>query len=272
MIEFLKPLDPSRFVRFQTSPMLDGLDVREDPLDRQSKVPGYDPEAAADTSLLVVGGGGLTKEQIRAKVRKGTAQVCITDPDSFDPTNYPRQLCYAKDLYKNKGFAVAENLRQECLLATEILGMDMSYQDAREYIDLSAFSVILCNVDNNQTRVDVSRDARDLNIPAVFCGVSDDANWGYVFVQEASSESACFGCAFPEKINDAKQPCPGTPACADILKVIGGYAIYAIDSLLMPRKRNWNLRYEFMAGFLEDAARKVERDPNCELCGTGTCR
>ena len=49
-------------------------------------------------------------------------------------------------------------------------------------------------------------------------------------------------------------------AFGDILKVIGGLALYAVDSLLMERPRNWNLRYVFLAGFIEDAHRIVEKN------------
>jgi hypothetical protein len=42
--------------------------------------------------------------------------------------------------------------------------------------------------------------------------------------------------------DDNRYPCPGTPAVADILQCLGAFAIYAIDSLLFLRVRNWNYR------------------------------
>ena len=106
-----------------------------------------------------------------------------------------------------------------------------------------------------------------MGLPAIFCGVGEDANSGYVFVQESIPGAACFGCAFPHKLNDNRRPCPGTPATSDILRVVGGFATYAVDSLIMARPRNWNLRVTFLAGFIEDAGLKVEVRPNCPLCG-----
>ena len=103
--------------------------------------------------------------------------------------------------------------------------------------------------------------------PAIFCGVAEDAGSGWVFVQEGNPGTACFGCAFPHRVNDARQPCPGTPACADILTVVGGFAVYALDSVVMARHRFWNLRYVFLDGSLPDTCLTVERNPDCPLCG-----
>jgi hypothetical protein len=187
--------------------------------------------------------------------------------DFVSPSNLPRQFFYRDDLYHGKGTALAQNLVAECLLETELLGMNLPYQDARLSLDLSRFNAGLCNVDNNETRVDFARDMLKEGKPAIFCGVSNDANSGYVFVQESKPGTPCFGCAFPNKLNDKHHPCPNTPACRDILKVVGGFVLYAVDSIVMKRPRYWNLQIIYLDGSLPNTTRTVEVRNNCALCG-----
>ena len=267
-----KYIDRSRYVRIQTKPMLEGLDVEETTTDRQEKVPGFSQDVVCSAGVFSVGAGGLFAEQGRALVRKGYGYVACADMDVFTPSNYARQLCYAEDLYQSKALSVAKNLANEAILKTEIVGLAMPYEDARHHIDWSRINVELNLVDSNGTRVTHSVDARKRGNPVIFCAVSGDANSGYCFVQDNKPDSPCFGCAFPHKVSDKRIPCPGTPACVDILKVIGGFSLYAIDSLLMNRPRKWNLRHVFLAGHLDDAAITIEKNPECPLCGKGVAK
>lgn len=256
-----------RYARVLAKPMLAGLDLQESPTDRQERVPGFKQEVVGNTGILCGGAGGLFAQQGRIIARKGYARTYIADPDSFTPSNYSRQHCYRQDLYKNKAVCMARNLARESILGGEFVGLGVPAEDALLTVPQDRYSVGLCNVDNNATRIAFSVAFRAMAKPAIFCGVAEDAGSGWVFVQEGRAEAACFGCAFPHKVNDASHPCPGTPASADILTVVGGFAVYALDSLVMARPRHWNLRYVFLDGSLPDACLMVEKKPDCPLCG-----
>jgi hypothetical protein len=73
-------------------------------------------------------------------------------------------------------------------------------------------------------------------------------------------------CQFPGSITDTTSPCPGTPAIVDILKVVTGIAVYAVDSLLMPRPRRWNYKAVYLATE-GDCTWTVAKRPDCALCG-----
>ena len=249
------------------TPMLSGIAVEESPTDRQERVPGFEQEKARGTTILSVGAGGLAAEQLPGFARKGYGRLAVTDMDFVSPSNLPRQFFYRDDLYQGKGTALAQNLQRECLLDTELIGLNLHYEDAKLALDLSKVTVGVCNVDNNETRVAFARDMLRLGIPAVFSGVSDDANNGYVFVQESRPGTPCFACAFPNKVGDKRHPCPNTPACRDILKLVGGFVMYAVDSLVMSRNRFWNLQVLFLDGSLPCTGRLVERRENCPICG-----
>ena len=78
-------------------------------------------------------------------------------------------------------------------------------------------------------RIGASRYFRAKGIPVIFVAVSLDADYGYVFVQDKIGP--CFGCPFPDSVNDDTFPCPGTPAIADILS----FPSRCHSFLVMPR-------------------------------------
>lgn len=253
--------------RVTTTPMLAGCHIKEVPTDRQERLKGFDQATVTRTGIISCGAGGLAAEQGVAIVRKGYKRFACFDPDEFDATNFARQRCFAKDLHQNKAIGFAENLAKEAILETEILGLGVDYDEARELVNWNDYQVALCNVDNDPTRIAMARDMFKKGIPLVLSGVTEDALSGYVFVQESKPGTACFGCAFPEKIDSERHPCPNTPASIDILKAIGGHVTYAIDTLVMPRPRHWNYRVVHLSGFLEDAASNVQPRHDCPICG-----
>jgi hypothetical protein len=106
-----------------------------------------------------------------------------------------------------------------------------------------------------------SRHFRRLGIPVIFTAVSADADHGYVFVQE--STGPCLGCLFPDVANSRTYPCPGTPAVADILQLVGALAVYAADTCLMPRELAWNYRRVGLGDGTFDSSQNVVVRPSC---------
>jgi hypothetical protein len=97
----------------------------------------------------------------------------------------------------------------------------------------------------------------------IFTGVSRDGDCGYVFVQER--HGPCIGCLYPDMADDDRYPCPGTPAIADILQAVGSLAVYAVDTLLMERARNWNYRRISLSDGASDGAATVPDRPGCRM-------
>lgn len=213
--------------------------------DRQQKITGFDQEIFSRSKVLCIGAGGLISHVAPALVRKGIGALTILDDDIVEVSNLNRQRFYKCDLGKNKAIALAENLQRECICETQIMGHNLRFEAAVEAgIDLSC-DVAVCGVDNNPARIAVSQFFRKEQIPVIFSAVSADADHGYVFVQE--TDGPCFACAFPDALNSKTYPCPGTPAIVEILQAVGAISIYAVDSCLMKRTRNWNFRGMFLS-------------------------
>ena len=123
---------------------------------------------------------------------------------------------------------------------------------------------IVAGVDNNPTRRHVAEYAIAHNIPAIFAAVSRGGNEAYTFIQRP--RAACWGCAFPTYLDDTTFPCQ-LPGIIDVLHIVAAEVVFAIDVLLADRPCQWALRETFLDGSLPDRVRRIERKPDCRLCG-----
>jgi molybdopterin/thiamine biosynthesis adenylyltransferase len=233
--------------------------------DRQERVRGFDQTKFSSTCVVLIGAGGLNGEAAMGLVRKGVGCLKIFDADRVELSNLNRQRFFAKDLGQPKAWALVRNLVPESIGRTYLKGCGSTFEEALEAEFEAICDVGLCGVDNNRTRLFASRYFREKRLPLVITGVSNEADHGYVFVQEP--DGACFECLFPGALDNQREPCPNTPAVADILKVVAGLTLYAIDSLMMARPRRWNYRQVFLDGSSPDRSVQVVRRPDCRLCG-----
>lgn len=230
---------------------------------RQENVPGFSQQVMQSLTVLLIGAGGIGGEIAHGLVRKGVGTLKIFDGDSVELSNLNRQRFYQEDLYKNKAISLAKNLVREGTKRTNIIAYPIMFQRAIEKEMDTSCDMVICAPDNDETRIFVSRCFYE-KAPVIFIGLDIDANTGYVFVQE--QEKTCFCCAMPEAMRNKREPCPNTPAIIDILKVVAGLALFAVDSTLMQRKRSWNYRQIFLCGFVPDIAKSVQKRQECEIC------
>jgi molybdopterin/thiamine biosynthesis adenylyltransferase len=230
---------------------------------RQELIPGFEQAKLTGASAGLIGAGALGSEVGEGLCRKGIGELSFVDHDVVEHTNLNRQHFFKDDIGQPKAHSLARNLARHCHAGTTLYGHAYSFQDALALnVDLSA-SVVVCGVDNSEARVAVSRHYRALGVPVIFIALDLLAECGHVFVQE--STGPCFGCAFPNSLSPRKAPC-FVPASKDALKVTAGLALYAVDSLLMQRRRNWNFRRIHLAGFAPDVIEVLPRLPACPLC------
>jgi molybdopterin/thiamine biosynthesis adenylyltransferase len=241
-------------------------DEDEQVADRQDRLPGFSTERLAASSVLLIGAGGLNGAVAGPLVRKGVGRLEICDSDVVEISNLNRQPYYIDDLYQPKAHRLAANAAREGQQGSEVLGHYTAFDEQSAPFLSDGIDVAVCAVDNNRTRVIAARYFRKANIPVIFSAVSETADYGWVFVQEPIGP--CVGCVFPRiaAAGDQRQPCRAVPATADILHVIGGIVLYAIDSLLMDRRRGWNFRSVHLVGTSPDVIDNVAPRAGCALC------
>lgn len=237
------------------------------PEDRQARVPGFSQAALSGQTVLVAGAGALGGTIAEGLVRKGVGTLKILDFDTVSLSNLNRQFFFAQDLYKSKAWALARNLVPHGVMGTKIIAYNLSFENALEAgVDLSC-DVIVCAVDDGQSRIALSKFSLERQIPVVFGGASTTADYANLFVQEVGG--ACYACAFPDEIDGQRTPCPGSPAIKDLFMQLGGLMVYAIDTLFMERRRTWTLHTLCPADAAFTRSGMVDRRADCPICGGG---
>lgn len=232
----------------------------------QEKVPGFDQSVMNRMRVLLIGAGGLGSEIAQGLLRKGVSQLKIFDGDNVSLTNLTRQYFYKCDLGKNKAICLGKNLLDEATRKTEIISYPFMFQKGiEEKIDMSS-DVVVCAPDNDETRVCASKYFLR-NTPVIFTGLDEEATTGYVFIQEPGK--ACIACARPDatETRGERNPCRQAAAIIDLGKIISGIVLFAVDSTLMGRKRDWDYRQIFIAGFLPETLKRIEKRKGCSICG-----
>jgi len=232
----------------------------------QEKISGFYLEKYQEARILLIGAGAIGSNAASGMIRKGIGRLDICDDDEVELRNLTRQLFSFKDVGKNKAIQLTAILAQQGLFESIISGYPYRFQELLEAdINLSDYDAIICGVDNNPTRVETARFCFKNEIPLIMAGVSRDGNQMYCAVQEP--HKACFGCIMPSAINDDGYPCD-LPGIIDIIQVVSGFIVYALDTVIMNRYREWNLRALFLNGSVPDSTLAISRKKHCPVCGT----
>lgn len=218
-------------------------------------------------SVLLIGAGGLGGEIGHGLARNGVGRIVIADDDTVELSNLNRQKFFAGDLYKSKAIQLARNLLPEAVVPSEFIGLAMTGQQAIHEGRVGKVDAVICGVDNDYTRVFVSRWALTDSIPAIFVGINQIADYGYIFVQRGRGNAPCFGCVFPDAVNDDQlRPC-AYGSTINILKTVAGPVLYALSALFMPDiPLRWHYKDISLSGTMPDGIREIPRRPNCPIC------
>ena len=244
--------------------------------DRQSKIRGFSQDTQSNLGFLIAGAGGLGSHVGEGEVRKGAGSITLCDADTVEPSNLNRQKFGKADIWKNKALRLAKNLVQESFLGTTIKGIPLKVMEAVRLGLVGHVDCIISCIDDELAREELAEYALSAGVPLITTAVSYDGDGGYVHVQKPGE--ACWGCAFPREkrlrddLKNYRAPCPGSPAIKDILMLVSGAAVYAVDTLFMDRPISWNYREFHLAGFMPDVVLRIERRPDCQLCGSGNIR
>jgi molybdopterin/thiamine biosynthesis adenylyltransferase len=237
----------------------------EDVQARYRLVPGADPAALAAAHIVLAGCGGLNGEVGHGLARKGVGRLTLLDHDVVELSNLARQQFGWDDLGQKKALALARNLARQATGRTLFEGHARSFQDGLAHGINVDGDIAVVGVDNNATRLVAAEYYWRKRVPAIFLAVDARASRGYVFVQTSQPGQPCFHCLYPDAAEDRRvHGCAA--ASIEILKVVAGIALYAVDSLLMPRPRPWNYKEVFLDGG-QDGARTIAARPRCRLCG-----
>ena len=234
--------------------------------DRQNRIEGFEQSIFSAASVTMIGAGGIGSEICEGLVRKGIGTLEIFDYDDVEISNLNRQLFFEDDLGKNKAEALAQNLSRMGFLGTHITAYPHGFEDALDMGIAPQGDILVAGVDDDETRIEVSRFALRHDKPMVSLATDRQASFGMCFVQQLGT--ACYSCLYPNAGNTgAPEPCEPAAAVKDVLKLLGALGLYTIDTVLMKRPRTWTFREIHLASPALDKSGVVQKRPDCPACG-----
>jgi adenylyltransferase/sulfurtransferase len=232
----------------------------------QQGITGFNLERYQAAHLLLIGAGGIGSHVATALIRKGVGALAIHEDDIVELKNLTRQLFDRRDVGAFKATALARRLASEAVFPAVIHAHPRRFQEVLDSSTaLPPYDLIICAVDNNPTRRAATAYGLRHKIPVIHSAVSHDGNALYVMVQRSVPGHACWACALPNQSRDGTFPC-GLPGIIDVLQVVSGVIVYAVDTLLCARPRQWNFRSFYLDGGLPERLQLLPRRPGCPLC------
>ncbi len=230
----------------------------------QAKIEGFELATYQAAHVALIGGGGIGSPVAIALARKGAGRLTVVDDDRVELKNLTRQHFARRDVGKFKAVCLAQRLARDGLFPATLEACPRRFQELLDRgHQFPSGTILICGVDNNPSRRAVAAYALARRMVAIHAAVGRDGNALYIMVQEPGK--ACWGCAFPDYLNDISYPC-NLPGIIDVLQVVSGLIVYAVDTVLCARPREWNVRHIYLDGAAPDRVRSIPRRPGCALC------
>lgn len=196
---------------------------------RQILLEGWDIDAQLrlkDSSVLIIGMGGLGCPLAETLCRAGVGQLIIIDDDVIDKSNLQRQsLFMPQDIGKPKALVAKEKLNQindfcQVTAIQQRLTLD-NYPNILMDFNKNSLSKLICDcTDNFKTRDHINQIAVKQNLPLL--SASAIAQTGQLALFEPAKHTGCYHCLFPNQgHNEDSRTCANSGVLASTTQIMG---------------------------------------------------
>jgi adenylyltransferase/sulfurtransferase len=223
-----------------------------------------DMEAVMNTTVTVVGAGGLGSPALRLLTAMGFGTIRIIDRDVVELVNFQRQTIYhMSDIDKPKAEAAAANL---ALMNPEVkfepIGASLDSSNAIQL--LKGSDMIVDGLDSFHTRHSVNKASLKLNIPYIFAGAIAYNSNLTTFIP---GETGCLYCLAGKARDDPEATCATIGVSPELLSIAA--AVEVREALLLAIGREPILKGRVMTidmSYLEFDFFDVEPIEDCPVC------
>lgn len=169
-----------------------------------------------DTTVAVVGAGGLGSPVLRLLTAIGFGKIRIIDRDIVELSNIQRQTVYnTRDIGQPKAIAAAENL---ALMnpEVELQPYSVSLQEENALDLLRGSNIIIDGLDSFRTRRIVNQASLKLGIPYVFAGAVEYYANLSTFIP---GRTACFNCIMGNTEDNLRNTCANVGVSPTLLTI-----------------------------------------------------
>ncbi len=223
-------------------------------------------KALKNSSVLIVGAGGLGTPSAMYLVAAGVGRVGIVDFDDIEKSNLHRQVLYSEeDVGRSKSEVAKERLlKVNPNVSIELHKLRLDSSNALDI--LKDYDIVMDGTDNFPTRYLVNDACVLLGKPNVYASIFRFEGQASVFY---AKEGPCYRCLYPEP-----PPAGLVPSCAEggVLGVLPGImgsiqAAEAIDLILGKGTPLIGRLLLFDALDMKFKELKLRKNPDCPVCG-----
>jgi len=220
-----------------------------------------------DSSVLVIGAGGLGSPVAMYLAAAGIGKLGIVDFDQVDVTNLQRQILHTTaDVGRSKVTSAVEHLRA-INPTIEIVGHETLLFSTNVFEIFEGYDVIVDGTDNFPVRYLVNDATQFTGKPLVYGSIYQFEGQATVFMP--GQETPCYRCLFPAP------PPPGTvPSCAEggVFGVLPGVigSIQATEAIKIITGDGDTLEGRLLlydALTMDFQEMKIRWDADCPVCG-----
>jgi len=179
-------------------------------------------EKIANSSVLIVGLGGLGSPLVRYLASSGVGKMCLIDDDIVEIDNLPRQTNYSEADLDHSKIEVTARVLQEINPEIELKLIEKRANEELLSDLVADYQIIIDASDNFKTKFilgDLSHKAKKIFISGSFLGFK-----GYVSVYKSGLDSKlpCFRCFHPDNLDsDEERACYKQGVLSPAVGVVG---------------------------------------------------
>ncbi|HUR41835.1 MAG TPA: HesA/MoeB/ThiF family protein [Verrucomicrobiae bacterium] len=218
-----------------------------------------------DSSVLVIGLGGLGSAASLYLAGAGVGRLLIADRDRVEASNLQRQLLYRReDVGRPKTEAAHERLAA-LNPDVELELFEGRLEPARLAQMVNAADVVLDCTDNFPTRFAINAACVRARKPLV-SGAAIRFEGQVAVFDPRRADGACYACVFPEE-GAAGEICEEAGVLGPVVGTIGSLQALAALKLLLGRGEDVNRLRIWNALDMNWRTMTVAKDPGCKACG-----
>lgn len=218
-----------------------------------------------DSTVLIIGMGGLGSPAALYLAAAGIGQIIISDFDQVEDSNLQRQIIHrTKDIGELKAFSAKHTIAEinpDC--EVEAIDWQLDESDLEEYADKA--DLVLDCTDNFPTRFMINRVCVKTGTPLV-SGAAIRME-GQIASYIPNSGGPCYQCLYKAEF-ESTETCAMEGVLSPVVGVIGTLQALQAILILIGEEESVNGKLLLFDGFaMEWRTVKIPKNPKCTVCG-----
>lgn len=235
---------------------------------RLSKIGEKGQQKLLDSTILIIGMGGLGSPAALYLAAAGVGRIIISDFDQVEDSNLQRQIIHrSKDIGELKAFSAKTTIAEinpDCKV--EALDWQLDEEELTAYAEKS--DLILDCSDNFPTRFMINRVSVKTATPLV-SGAAIRIE-GQIATYIPESGGPCYQCLYKEEFENT-ETCAMEGVLSPVVGVIGTMQALQAILVLIGETENINGKLLLFDGFnMEWQTVRIPQNPNCPVCSANT--